>query len=81
MTATSNRLQVLEDGMEIKPSHILVGDSLVWHQNREFCDRNKNRRLCYLRARVEDMIDKVEVLFGTLLRSLVLVLVGTNNVV
>jgi hypothetical protein len=41
---TSNAFQVLEDEVSDEPSLMLVGDSLIRHQDEEFCKKGPRRR-------------------------------------
>ena len=45
---TSNAFQVLEDEVRDEPSLVLVGDSLIRHQDEEFCKQGPRRKtFCY----------------------------------
>ena len=78
-----NRFQVLEDEVRDDPSIILVGDSLVRHQDKEFCRRGARRKnMCYPGGRIQDITEKIDDLVVNSSEETVFVhLVGTNNVV
>ncbi len=59
--ATSNAFQVLEDEVRDEPSLILVGDSLVRHQDEEFCIKCPRRKhFCYPGKTTEDLTERVD---------------------
>lgn len=58
-TVSKDRFPVLEDKVEYKPSLTLLGDSLVRHLDKEFCNKNKTRRLCYPGAMLKDITHEV----------------------
>ena len=82
---TRNRYHVLEDEVrdEPEPSLMLVGDSLVRHQDEEFCRKGPRRKhLCYPGRKIEDITEKIDDLVVNSSEETVFVyLVGTNNVV
>lgn len=79
---TRYRFLVLVDGMEDEPSIPLVGDYLARNLDIKNCDANKNRRLCYLWAELENLTQKVpDIVMDTTEDSVVVDQAGTNNVV
>ena len=83
VTATSNRFQVLEDEVRDEPSFTLVGDSLVRHQDEEFCIQGPRRKhACFPGRKIEDITERIDDLVANSSDESVFVyLVGTNNVV
>ncbi len=79
---TTNIFQVLEDEVRDEPSLILVGDSLIRHQDEEFCKNGpKSKHVCYPGRRIEDITEKVDDLVGNASEDTVFVyFAGTNNV-
>ena len=80
--ATSNAFQVLEDEMSDEPSLMLVGDSLIRHQDEEFCKKGPRRKhFCYPGKKIEDITERVEDLVANSSEKAVFTyFVGTNNV-
>ena len=79
---TRNRFHVLEDEVRDEPSLILVGDSLIRHQDEEFCRKGPRRKhVCYPGKKIEDITEKIEDLVVNSSEETVFVyLVGTNNI-
>lgn len=80
--ATSNAFQLLEDEVRDEPSLILVGDSLVRHQDEEFCRKGPRRKhFCYPGKKIEDITERVDDLVANSSEQTVFTyFVGTNNV-
>ena len=78
---TSNAFQVLEDEVMDEPSLILVGDSLVRHQDEEFCKKGpKRKHFCYPGKKIEDITERVDDLVANSSEQTVFTyFVGTNN--
>ena len=79
---TSNAFQVLEDEVRDEPSLVLVGDSLIRHQDEEFCKQGPRRKIfCYPGKKIEDISEKVDNLVAdSSERTVFAYFVGTNNV-
>ena len=79
---TRNTFQVLEDEVSDEPSLILVGDSLIRHQDDEFCKKGPRRKhLCYPGKKIEDITERVDDLVANSSeRTVFAYFVGTNNV-
>ena len=79
---TSNAFQVLEDEVTDEPSLILVGDSLVRHQDEEFCKKGPRRRhFCYPGKKIEDITERVgDLVTNSSEKTVFAYFVGTNNV-
>ncbi len=60
-----------------------MGDSLIRHQDEEFCKKGPRRKhVCYLGRKIEDITDKVGDLVVNASEDAVFVyFAGTNNVV
>ena len=78
---TSNAFEVLEDEVRDEPSVILVGDSIIRHQDEEFCKKGPRRKhFCYPGKKVEDITDRVDDLVANSSEKTVFAyFVGTNN--
>ena len=79
---TKNAFQVLEDEVRDEPSLVLVGDSLIRHQDEEFCKKGSKRKsFCYPGKKIEDVTERVDDLTAsTSERTVFTYFVGTNNV-
>ena len=77
---TENRFSVLGEDVEDEVKVTLVGDSIVRHQDKEFCRGNRNRsRVCHPGANIRFIADRI----GEIQRDdseYVVVHVGTNDV-
>ncbi|KAG0729702.1 hypothetical protein GWK47_029815 [Chionoecetes opilio] len=65
------------------PEVLLVGDSQVKYLDQTFCERDRDRRIrvCYPRASVQDVTDRLDkVMVGTGKEAVVVVHVGGNDV-
>ena len=77
-----NRFSVLENETDPEPAVVLIGDSLVRNQDREFCRGRKDRRKhrCLPGRKIEDVTERVPFLVENSKEDTVFVtLVGTNN--
>ncbi len=80
--ATYNSFQILEDEMKDEPSLTLVGDSLIRHQDEEFCKKGPRRRhFCYPGKKIEDITERVDdIVANSSEQTVFAYFVGTNNV-
>ena len=80
--SVNNRFQVLEDQVQDDPSIILLGDSLIRHQEEEFCTKGPRRkRFCFPGCKIQDVTEKVDdLVINTSEDSVYVTVVGTNNI-
>ena len=78
---TANRFHILQDQVEEEPSLFLVGDSIVRHQEEEFCRRKGRRKnYCFPGVKIEGVKEKVADLVSNAPQESVFVVhVGTND--
>ena len=78
---TRNAFQVLGDEVGDEPSVTLVGDSIIRHQDEEFCKKGPRRKhFCYPGKKIEDITERVDDLVANSSEKAVFAyFIGSNN--